>query len=110
MPKRAVSLTLEEDNLQWVRSQAAGTRRRSLSDAVDQIITAARKSGDVLDASITSVVKTVEIHPDDPNLDAADMYVAELFAQSTSRSLVVRDKRPRFESTAAARRRKPVRG
>ena len=45
MPKRAVSLTIDEANLLWLRGQTAASGNRSLSDTVDRLITEARKSG-----------------------------------------------------------------
>ena len=39
MPKRAVSVTLETDNLLWLRGQARGAPRRSLSEVLDRLVT-----------------------------------------------------------------------
>ena len=40
MPKRPVSVTLDENNLLWLRGRMARRKRRSLSDAIDEVITA----------------------------------------------------------------------
>jgi hypothetical protein len=100
MPKKAVSLTLDEDNLLWLQSQAAAAKRRSLSDTVDRIVTAARKSGRVLDSSIRSVVHSVDINPDDPDLAEADAHVAALFAASIQRPWLVREQPPKNRASA----------
>ena len=42
MPKQPVSVTLDADNLLWLRARAVSRKRRSLSDALDEILTAAR--------------------------------------------------------------------
>jgi hypothetical protein len=45
MRKEPVSVTLGRENLLWLRGQAARSKRRSLSDTLDEIVTAARLSG-----------------------------------------------------------------
>jgi hypothetical protein len=45
MPKQPLSVTLDRDNLLWLRGRADGRKRKSLSDALDEIITAARLGG-----------------------------------------------------------------
>jgi len=42
MPKVPVSVTLDADNLLWLRARMTGTKRRSLSDLLDEIVNAAR--------------------------------------------------------------------
>ena len=69
MSKLRVSVTLDADNLQWLRARAAQRKRRSLSDALDEVVTAARTGG--LGAGpIRSVVGTISCSDED--LQAAD--------------------------------------
>jgi hypothetical protein len=76
MPKRAISLTLAEENLVWLRGQARNAGRRSVSGIVDRLLTEARRGGRVLDDSIRSVVGTISIAPADPGLVGADAEIA----------------------------------
>lgn len=83
MPKFPVSVTLDQDNLLWLKGRAAGTKRRSLSEALDQVVTAARLGGRSEEAR--SVIGTVDIDAEDPGLDRADATVHALFEASTRR-------------------------
>ena len=74
MPKRGVSVTLATDNLLWLRTQAAAGKRRSLSEALDRLVTEARLSGRVVDGAVKSVVGTIDLAGDDPDLSGADEY------------------------------------
>lgn len=81
MPKKPLSVTLEEANLLWLRGRAAASKRRSLSEALDAVVTAARTGG-IGAAPPTSVVGTVDIAADDPGLEHADAYLADVVAGS----------------------------
>lgn len=88
MPKTAVSVTLDADNLLWLRARAAQRKRRSLSDTLDEVVTAARTGG--LGAGpIRSVVGTISCSDED--LRAAEAYVKTLFEESLARSLEVHE-------------------
>ena len=89
MPKLPVSVTLEADNLLWLRARATGTKRRSLSDLLDEIVTAARVAahGD----SIRSVVGTVDVPSDDPGLERADALLRAEFESSLARPLLLHE-------------------
>ena len=90
MPKTAVSVTLDADNLLWLRARAAQRKRRSLSDTLDEVVTAARTGG--LGAGpIRSVVGTISFTDED--LQAADAYVKALFEESANRPLEVHEPR-----------------
>ena len=103
MPKQPLSVTLERDNLLWLRGRVAAGKRKSLSDALDEILTTARLGGHAADAR--TVVGTVDIAAGDPGLEQADQDVQELFAASPSRPTLARERSPRV-----AGRRKPSRG
>jgi hypothetical protein len=103
MPKAAISVTLEQDNLLWLRSQTAVAGRRSLSETLDQLVTGARQSGRVPGAEPRSVVGTIDINPDDPDLAEADGFVRGLFRRSTGRPMAA-NRSPR-RAPARTRRR-----
>jgi Arc/MetJ-type ribon-helix-helix transcriptional regulator len=107
MPKQPVSVTLDRENLLWLRARVARGRRRSLSDALDELITQARREGPAGDAR--SVVGTVDIAADDPGLERADAFLQAEFDASLERSILAREDRPAFDP-AGAPRRKPRRG
>jgi hypothetical protein len=85
VPNRAVSVVLDVDNLLWLRAQGRATNSRGLSDTLNRIITEARRAGRVDPHSIRSVVGTVEIPEDHPELERADVYIRALFEQSLGR-------------------------
>jgi hypothetical protein len=87
MLKAPVSVTLDVANLMWLRARAARRKRQSLSDALDEIVTAAR-TGSVKVQPVRSIVGTIEFTDED--LEAADAYVRELFETSLSRPLAAR--------------------
>ena len=101
MPKKPLSVTLEENNLLWLKGRAAATKRRSLSEALDALITAARTGGQGANAA-RSVVGTIDIAPGDPTLVDADAALQNLFAASLQRPFVARETSPAYRS-----RRKP---
>lgn len=102
MPKRAVSLTLDEANLLWLKGRGHG--HGNLSAAVDDLITAARAGGFGVPAAIRSVVGTIDLAVDDPRLERADRVVRDLFAASLARPLPVSDTRASYEPVPRVRR------
>lgn len=95
MPKKPLSVTLEENNLLWLKGRAAATKRRSLSEALDALITAARTGGQGADAA-RSVVGTIDIAPGDPTLAGADAALHDLFAASLQRPFLARETPPPY--------------
>lgn len=81
MSKKAISVTLEESNVLWLRGRTKAAGFRSLSEALDQLITDARTSGRS-DAGMRSVVKTIDIPDSDPFLESAGAEVCEIFDRS----------------------------
>jgi hypothetical protein len=104
MAKKAVSLTLGESNLLWLQSLTARSGGRSLSAAVDRLITQARATDGTGGIAAKSVVGSIDLNESDAGLDEADAAVRELFTGSLSRAFVVRDRPVRKTS-----RRKPTR-
>ena len=58
MAKQAISVTLEADNLTWLKGRAGAAGLRSVSELLDQLVTAARASGRV--GPSRSVVGTID--------------------------------------------------
>ena len=46
MAKQALSVTLDADNLTWLKGRAGTAGVRSVSELLDQLVSAARQSGD----------------------------------------------------------------
>ena len=88
-------MTLGRENLLWLRGRAARGKRRSLSDTLDEIVTAARLGGQV-SGSIRSVVGTVDIPADDAWVEGADEYLRGEVSKSLSRPLVVHESTTRY--------------
>jgi len=103
MPKKAVSLTLDEANLLWLRGRGYG--RGNLSAAIDDLISEARagRLGDTM--TIRSVVGTIDLAADDPRLERADAAVRNLFAESLARPSRVRESRTSYSTPRPPRSR-----
>ena len=64
MPKRAVSVTLDVDNLTWLRAQ--GGAGRNVSRIVNELVSEARAVGRRFGAATRSVAGTVDLRNYDP--------------------------------------------
>ena len=96
MAKAAVSVTLDEQNLLWLRGQAGAGKRGNLSEALDALIAEARSAGRVPDDAVRSVVGTIDIAAGDPDLDRADADLRRLVDDTLRRPLLVRERRPEY--------------
>jgi hypothetical protein len=90
MARSAISVTLQDDNVIWLKGRA-GAAGESVSALLDQLVSAARQSGQLGPAR--SVVGTIDIDSSDPLLTGADAAVVAMFEGSLRRPLVVRDGR-----------------
>jgi hypothetical protein len=79
MARRAISITLEIDNIAWVKGRA-GAAGESVSEMIDQLVTAARQGQCA--GQTRSVVGTIDVDASDPLLDKADAAVRALFESS----------------------------
>ena len=104
MAKRAISVTLETDNLTWLRGRVRAAGRRSVSELLDQLVSDARKGRSTVPSR--SVVGMVTVDPTDAMLDRADQAVRELFAASLARPLGVNQRRASYRARASRRRRR----
>jgi len=98
MPKQAISVTLRDDNLLWLRGRSRAAGHRSVSETLDRLITDARAAVRASDATRRSVQGTIRIVTGDPSLARADALIRALFQASRG---------PRIEP---ARKRKTARG
>ena len=87
--KRAISVTLDADNITWLKGRAGATGVRSVSELLDQIVRAARKLG--RGGPSTSVIGTVDIDPQDPLLAHADAVVRAMVDKSIGRPMMVKE-------------------
>ena len=78
MPKQAITVTLDADNLTWLKGRARGIGARSMSELLNRLVSDARRQGTL--GEPRSVVGTVTIDPSDPLLDGADQAVRAFFA------------------------------
>lgn len=89
--RKPVSVTLEHDNLLWLKGQAAATERGSVSEVLDQIVTEARLAGRAGSTSVRSVRDSIDLPDDDPDLLGADAYIRYAFDRSVTRPMLVRE-------------------
>ena len=104
MPKKAVSLTLDEANLVWLKGR--GYPHGNLSAAVDELITAARSGRLGAPAGVRSVVGTIDLAADDPQLERADREMRDMFAASLARPFRISEARPPYEPVRRKRSRR----
>jgi hypothetical protein len=89
--KNAISVTLQRDNLVWLRGQAAARTGGNVSEMIDRLIRLARTTGSSEPGASRSVVGTIDL-PDDESLAEADAQVRAMFERSLARPTLVRDK------------------
>ena len=87
--KHAISVTLDADNLTWLKARTGAAGLRSVSELLDQLVTAARDSGRI--GPSQSVVGTIDIDASDPLLEGADDAVRMMFETSLGRPLMVKE-------------------
>jgi hypothetical protein len=100
MTRRAISVTLESDNVTWLKGRA-GAEGESVSELIDQLVTSAR-SGNRAGPG-RSVVGTIDLDDSDPRLDLADAAVRAAFDASLGRPVAVRER----AATYRAKHKKP---
>ena len=90
--RKAISVTLGADNVLWLKGQAARTGKGSVSEVLDRLVAEARTAGKTTPEAIKSVVGTVDLPDDDPDLSSADAYIRSVFASSARQPHVVRER------------------
>ena len=104
MSKQAISVTLDADNVTWLKGRAGAAGVRSVSELLDRLVTAARLSGDV--GPSRSVVGTIDIDPGDPLLERADEAIRSVFESSLGRPLMVKESTSEYGAKPARKARK----
>lgn len=103
MAKQAISVTLDADNITWLKARLGPSGARSVSELLDQLVTAARLDGRA--GAPRSVVATIDIDASDPSLERTDAAVRKLFQASLRRPIAARERRPVYATRAVKRRR-----
>lgn len=89
MAKQAISVTLDADNLTWLKGRAGAAGLRSVSELLDQLVTAARETGRI--GPSRSVIGTIDIDANDPLLEGADDVIRGMYETSLGRPLMVKE-------------------
>src|SRR6266699_1217466 len=100
MARRAISVTLETENVTWLKGRA-GAVGESVSEMLNQLVAAARRGAHIGPAR--SIMGTIDIDSADPLLERADTDVRAAFEASLGRPVIARDAR----ATSPARAKKP---
>ena len=95
MARRAISITLDIDNVAWLKGRA-GTAGESVSEMIDQLVTAARQGARV--GGARSVAGTIDIDASDPLLEKADAAVRAAFDASLGRAVAVRESTATYQA------------
>lgn len=103
MAKKAVSVTLDEANVLWLKSRAR-ISGGNVSDTLDQLITKAR-GGRAQLGPFPSVVGTVDLS-DDPDLTKADAAVREWFDEWLAKQPMIVAEGPLSKTKIVRKRRK----
>lgn len=90
-----MSVTLDRDNVLWLKAQAAGSVKGTVSDVLDRLVTCARTDGRSEPGAIRSVAGTIDLPQDDPELAQADTYVRTMFDRLLRRPMLVKARPPR---------------
>jgi hypothetical protein len=103
MPKKAVSVTLDEANVLWLKGRARMSGG-NVSEALDRLVTQARTGG-TTDGTWKSLVGTIDLG-DDPDLLKADEVVRSWFTHSLQQPFEVNEDppAPRARKAPAKRR------
>ena len=96
-------MTLQADNVLWLRAQAAVSSRGSLSEVLDALVTEARAAGRHDEKTMRSVVGTIDLPDDDPALEGADAFIRAQFDRSVKRPMLVKETRPRYSGARKRR-------
>ena len=94
MRRRPISVTIEEDNLLWLKAQAAATPRGSVSAVLDRLVADARVEGRMNMSAVKSVAGPIDLPADDPGLEGASAYMRDVFDWSLRRPMHVKEDGP----------------
>src|SRR2546425_5268469 len=104
MGKQAISVTLDADNIVWLKARTGAAGARSVSELLDQLITNVRQSRHA--GPSRSVVGTVDIDPSDPLLTQADEVMRAMFNKSIGRPSAVKEVAPTYRARRPIKKRR----
>ena len=105
MAKTAISLTIEQTNLLWLKGRARVVAGGSLSETVDQLITEARAGRLGQSDPPRSVIGTIDL-PDDRALLAGTDAIKALFTDSLARPIFVHESMSGYGASKPAKKKK----
>lgn len=102
--RKAVSVTLDQHNLLWLKGQAIATKG-NLSEVLDRLITRARHAGHAEPGAVRSVRGTIDFPVDDESLAEMDAFVRACFEESFERTAqMLRETPPRYPARKVRKR------
>jgi hypothetical protein len=90
--RKPISITVRDENLLWLRAQAAATTRGNVSEVLDRLVQQARTGG--VEVASRSVVGTIDL-PSDEAVSEAESDVRAMFDRSLRPPVVVKAPRAR---------------
>jgi hypothetical protein len=110
--RRPISVTIEENNLLWLKAQAAATSRGNVSAVLDRLVAEARAEGRTDSNAVKSVCGTIDLPASDLDLEEASSYMRDVVDRSLGRPLdpargkplLAREEPPRGKRRPAKRR------
>jgi hypothetical protein len=103
MAKTAISLTIEQTNLLWLKGRARVVSGGSLSEAIDQLIAEARAGRLGRAEPPRSVVGTIDL-PDEHALAAGSDALRGLFAESLARPMFIHEDALGYSASKSTRK------
>ena len=94
MAKQAISVTLNTDNLTWLKARAGAIGARSVSELLDRLVAEARRM--TPRGAVRSVIGTIDIDASDPLLENADDVLRTVFDASLKRPALVKGARAKY--------------
>ena len=104
MPKKAVSVTLDEANLLWLKGRAR-ISGGNVSEALDQLITKARRGQSGPQPGASGLVGMIDLS-DDPYLLKADAAVREWFEEYLAKPFLLNEGPPSVAKPAKTKRKR----
>lgn len=84
--KKAISVTLSPENLQYVRAKALKEKRRSMSEALDAIIAAAIQKDQAARTVVGTITAAADLDSDDLDVAVRTWFRSGVGSAKTSRA------------------------
>ena len=91
MSRKPLSVTLQADNITWLKARARALGTRGVSELLDRLVSDARAQSPR--GEVKSVIGTVDLDPADPLLMGADEVLRALVDASIARPAVVKEQK-----------------